>query len=333
MNKLQFLWNKFRSADKKRFIGAVRRVAKATGRPAVVVLADILKCAAKYGTGYVDYESFEMYDMSDEEREGFLTIGKNNELVRELNDPESRKIFDNKALFNERFDKFLKRDWLLLNGSNEAEFEALLKEKGVLIVKPVDQSCGAGIEKITYTEGMDIAGLYAKLIDAQCTLAEELVIQCEEMDALCKSSVNTVRLVTIYNSDDDIAVAAGAIRMGREGNYVDNFNHGGLAVILDASTGLSVTDGYDKERRTYKTVPQIGTVLKGFKVPMWEECKELVTEASKVVPEVRYVAWDVAISRDRGPLLIEGNDYPGQDVTQYPKLNLGTYAAFRKLIR
>ena len=66
---------------------------------------------------------------------------------------------------------------------------------------------------------------------------------------------------------------------------------------------------------------------------MWDECKELVTEAAKVVPEVRYVAWDVAISRDYGPLLIEGNDYPGQDVTQYPKLNLGTYAAFRKLIR
>jgi hypothetical protein len=56
-------------------------------------------------------------------------------------------------------------------------------------------------------------------------------------------------------------------------------------------------------------------------------------DAARVVPQVRYVAWDVAVSRDKGPLLIEGNDYPGQDVTQYPKLGLGTYAALRKLIK
>ena len=333
MPDIKFLWRKFRETDTKRIKLAAKRVAAKTGKPWPAVYADILEYIFKYSTGYVDYEAFEMYDMSPEERAGFLTIGKNNRLVAELNDPAYRKIFDDKALFNERFDSFLKRDWMVLDGNNAEEFAKLLKDKGELIVKPLDQSCGRGIEKIKHEDGMDTGKLYRELYGAGCVLAEEVVVQCAEMDSLCNTSVNTIRLVTIYNSDDDVAVAAGAIRMGRAGNYVDNFNHGGLAVILDASTGLSVTDGYDKERITYKTVPEIGTVLKGFRTPQWEECKQLVRDAAKVVPQVRYVAWDVAVSRDRGPLLIEGNDYPGQDVTQYPKLGLGTYAALRSMIK
>ena len=333
MPNIRFLWRKFRETDTSRIKETARRVAAKTGRPYPLVYADIISCILKYSTGYVDYEAFEMYDMTPEERAGFLTIGKNNQLVAELNDPAYRGIFDNKALFNEKFDAFLKREWMVLDGKNKTEFAALLKDKGELIVKPLDQSCGRGIEKIKHEEGMDTDKLYDELHAAGCILAEEVVVQCDEMNALCDTSVNTIRLVTIYNSDDDVEVAAGAIRMGRAGNYVDNFNHGGLAVILDASTGLSVTDGYDKERITYKTVPEIGTVLKGFRTPQWEECKQLVKDAAKVVPQVRYVAWDVAVSKDKGPLLIEGNDYPGQDVTQYPKLGLGTYAALRKMIR
>jgi hypothetical protein len=333
MTDVRFLWRRFRETDTKRIWQTARRVARKTHRPVVVVFSDIMRCIFTYGTGYVDYEAFEMYDMTKEQREGFLTIGRNNQLVAELNDPAYRGIFDNKAVFNERFDKFLKRDWMVLDGKNSKEFDKLLREKGQLIVKPLDQSCGRGIEKIVYENGMDTESIYNDLYRSGCVLAEEVVVQCAEMDTLCDTSVNTIRLVTIYNSDDDVAVAAGAIRMGRAGNYVDNFNHGGLAVILDVSTGLSATDGYDKERITYKTVPEIGTVLKGFKTPQWEECKQLVMDAARVVPQVRYVAWDVAVSKDKGPLLIEGNDYPGQDVTQYPKLGLGTYAALRKLIK
>lgn len=333
MNRIEFLWKKYRETDTKKIRETAGRVSEKTGRSFASVYLDMLKCIIRYGTGYVDYEAFEMYDMTEEQRAGFLTIGRNNELVLELNDPEYRKYFEDKALFNEKFDSFLKRDWMVLDGRNKEEFAGLLREKGRLIVKPLDQSCGRGIEMITYEEGIDSDALYDRLYSAGCVLAEEVVVQCEGMDALCSTSVNTVRLVTIYNSDDDVAVAAGAIRMGRDGNFVDNFNHGGLAVILDASKGVSVTDGYDKDRNTYTTVPETGTVLKGFMTPQWEACRQLVTDAAKVVPQVRYVAWDVAVSRDHGPLLIEGNSYPGQDVTQYPKLGLGTYAAFRSVIK
>ena len=66
---------------------------------------------------------------------------------------------------------------------------------------------------------------------------------------------------------------------------------------------------------------------------MWDDVVNLVVEAAKVVPQIRYVGWDVAISNKYGPLLIEGNSYPGQDVTQYPKLNLGTYSVMMDAIK
>ena len=44
-------------------------------------------------------------------------------------------------------------------------------------------------------------------------------------------------------------------------------------------------------------------------------CKKAALE----VPEVRYVGWDVAFS-NKGPVIVEGNEYPGYGIIQYFKL-------------
>ena len=44
---------------------------------------------------------------------------------------------------------------------------------------------------------------------------------------------------------------------------------------------------------------------------------ELAKKASLVVDEVRYVGWDIAVT-DKGPVIIEGNEYPGHDIYQLP---------------
>lgn len=333
MINIKFLIKKLGSVNYSAFMKSAGRVSKLTGTPRIVVFKDIMSCVMKHGSGYVDYEAYEMYNMDEKERSEFLTVGRNNTMVKELNKADFRPYFEDKAIFNDKFSKYLKRDWLLLDGKNLSEFEAFCEGKEAFFMKPLDQHSGFGIEKIYMSEVDDIKALYERLVAQNCILAEEMVVQCEDMNKLCTTSVNTIRLVTLLNKAGTKAtVAAGAIRMGREGGFVDNFNHGGLAVILDVSKGESVTDGYDKERITYKETPVLGTKLMGFKVPMWDECIKLVTEAALVVPEVRYVAWDVCVSEKYGPLLIEGNSYPGQDVTQYPKLKLGTYAAFKQVL-
>ena len=47
-----------------------------------------------------------------------------------------------------------------------------------------------------------------------------------------------------------------------------------------------------------------------FNVPLFHEAVELVKECAKVIPEIAYVGWDVAIS-DKGPVIVEGNCFPG----------------------
>ncbi|MCC8357639.1 MAG: hypothetical protein LJU34_07420, partial [Oscillospiraceae bacterium] len=191
--------------------------------------------------------------------------------------------------------------------------------------------CGKGVA-VYYTAAQEPRALYDRLMADRAFLIEDVVVQCGAMASLCPSSVNTVRLVTILNGDE-VSIVAGCVRMGRGESVVDNFNHGGIAATIDTSRGVLCTDGYDKYRATYPVHPATGQAIIGVVIPQWEEIKALVTAGAREVPEVRYVGWDVAITRDDGPVFIEGNAFPGQDVTQYPKLNLGTYSVMRAAIK
>ncbi|MBO5513265.1 MAG: hypothetical protein J5961_01580, partial [Mogibacterium sp.] len=52
-------------------------------------------------------------------------------------------------------------------------------------------------------------------------------------------------------------------------------------------------------------------------VPYWQEIREMIDKASRVVPTVGFVGWDVAVMED-GPVLIEGNTYPASNNIQLP---------------
>ena len=43
----------------------------------------------------------------------------------------------------------------------------------------------------------------------------------------------------------------------------------------------------------------------------------MVKKAAMVIPEFRYVGWDVCLTPN-GPAIVEGNDYPAYDFPQLP---------------
>ncbi len=347
---LSFYLKKLKGLDLSRFRETAKRVSAITGRPWRAVLLDIYFCTIKYGSGHVDYEAFRMYEKNSRQRAEILTVGKNNKLYKQFNDLRYINYFESKAMFNKKFDEYVKRDWMLagegiLYGETEGTalpsdarvpgqgIEALrefIRDKEYIIAKPLGLSCGSGIEKIKVSD-WDPEALYDHLVKDSKPLVEEVVRQHKTMDLLCSTSVNTIRVITILQNGE-AKIVAGGIRMGQNGIFVDNFNAGGIGVVYDLNTGVVISDGYDKQRGVYKTVPESGVTLKGFRIPQWEEIVKLVKEASLVVPQVGYVGWDVAVSADRGPLLIEGNSYPGQDNAQEPDLDAGTYSSIMRIL-
>ena len=51
--------------------------------------------------------------------------------------------------------------------------------------------------------------------------------------------------------------------------------------------------------------------IKGVK-----EAFEMCLKLHKKVPQIRYIGWDVAFT-DNGPVLVEGNEYPGYGLIQH----------------
>ena len=296
--------------DYKRFFVVIKRIHKKTKKNSVYLFFDMVWCGLIYKAGYLDYELFEMYDLNAKQRSTILTRGKNNDFVKKYNDKSYRTLFDNKIKFNTKFKKFLKRDFMLLDEKNEKEFERFIKGKEYIVAKPINGTHGDGIMKIKPDKNT-----YKKLIKTESRLIEDYIIQDKEMDKLNPSSINTLRIVTLYDKGVSTVICT-YLRVGNN-KIVDNFNGGGMVVPVNTNTGVIEYNAIDKAGNIYEKHPATNTKFIGFKVPQFEEAKNFALEASKVVKEVGYIGWDVGLS-NKGPCLIEGNDYPGHDIYQLP---------------
>ena len=89
---------------------------------------------------------------------------------------------------------------------------------------------------------------------------------------------------------------------------------------IDIDTGRVISDACDYEENLYTVHPKTGVMFKGFVIPYWNDILKLVEQASKVVPEVGYIGWDVAITPN-GPIIVEGNNCPGYEWMQVRMIN------------
>ncbi len=322
MGKIRFFLKKLAGMDYKAMVRTAKTVHLRSGKGTLPVLLDIARCGIAYQAGYSDYELFHMETLTEEERKIILTCGKNNEYVRTLNDPAYRRFFSDKAEFNRLFGRYLGRRWLLLNERNAGEFRDFTEGLDRIVVKPLSLSCGRGIE-ILPLAGKEPAALHAELLANGQTLAEEVLVQREEIAALYPHAVNTLRLVTVRGESGAVTVVGSYIRIGAGGNTVDNFNHGGLASPVNPQTGVISHPARNKRNETFTVHPDTGAPLLGFRIPGWDGAMTLARELAGVVPQMRYVGWDICLTPD-GPVVVEGNEYPGNDLYQIPREHIGT---------
>ncbi len=313
----------------------INNIHKKTGKGRLAIFNDMRHCALKYGAGYMDYDLFEMYNLTEEQRDTYITRGRNNELIKKYNNPNYTYIFRNKLEFNKLFTDYIKRDFLKVRGTNKDALQSFILKHQTFMAKPMTGTCGKGIEKINLNDYENIDELCDYLNkEGNNFLLEEVITQCDEVNAIYPDSINTVRIVTILDDDHIPHVICAYFRIGN-GKYVDNFNSGGMVAPVDEETGEVLAPAIDKNKNLYTHHPLTNTPIQGFKFPNWSEALDLVKEASKVMPEVRYVGWDVCFST-KGPLLVEGNEFPGHDIYQLPEHTpnkIGIWPKFTKAFK
>lgn len=323
MNRLCYLLERCRKMNVRRFRKTVVSVSETAGKSRLSTVMDMAQCAWKYGAGYMDYGLFEMYRLNDAQRDTYLTRGRNNELVRRYNQPEYHRIFDDKREFYRVFNRYLRREWIWAEKGNRDHAVKFASEYGELIVKPADGCCGNGVRRIHREEVLACPEAFTGMI------LEERIIQHPHLNRLYPGSVNTARIVTIRKNGLTHIICA-YLRIGN-GGEVDNFNHGGMTAPVDLTTGRITAVAVNKEKEVFSGHPITGVSIEGFQLPDWERALELVREAAEVVPEMGYIGWDVAFSPD-GPLIVEGNNFPGHDIYQLPAHTpdgIGIWPAFQ----
>lgn len=295
---------------------------------------DILWCAARYGAGYYDYVMFGFYNMNGKQRDTYLTRVRNKKVIDMMNDITYSDEFDDKLIFNKKFARFLGRKTLNGETATVEQLAEFLEGQEAIFAKINHGDCGRGVQKLYVKDYESPEAMMAYLRENKLVVLEHVLPQHEEMARLHPSSVNCMRILTDL-VDDEVHIAYVVVKMGRGGGVCDNSGQGGILCRVDENTGKIRSVATDDYFNVFDKHPDTGIDFIGYQIPMFQEAIALAKEAARVIPQVRHVGWDMAITPD-GPAIIEGNDFPGTDLCQlaphYPE-KCGLWPYYKKLLK
>ena len=81
MGNIKYILSRLSKMDYKAMINKVNTVHKKTNKNRISIFFDMTKCAKRYGAGYMDYDLFEMYNLTDEQRDTYITRGRTNSKI------------------------------------------------------------------------------------------------------------------------------------------------------------------------------------------------------------------------------------------------------------
>lgn len=283
-----------------------------------------------HGVALIEYNQYEFYKKKQRERREYVCYREFNKIIEIANKKEDYKYFDNKALFNKTFSEFMGRKWINTAEDDYEQFCELCSTNKELFVKPIDGMCGRGAYMLEIGNEMDTRTAYKRL-NSEKAIVEEVVIQHNELAKFNASSVNTLRIVTMLCADDTVKIMAAVVRLGREGQVVDNFHNYGIVALVDNVTGVVKTTGVDRDFKRYVVHPDSGKVIPGFKIPSWNNIVSTIKKAAHYVPTIRYVGWDIAVGKNGEVIMVEGNKSADHDVTQVAD-QVGKWRKYKPII-
>lgn len=322
---------KLKNINYKRMDDLITYIAEENKVKKAKVYFDFFLNAATRGIGYVDYLKGNYINLSNEEKKNYLTKRNYVRLVKYLNKRGYQMIFHDKIVFNRIFKDYIGRDFIDIREVGYKGFKKFVTGKENVFAKKHNSFGGDGVKKVNIS-GEDLKVLFNQLYNNKQYLIEDTLIQNEYLDWINPKAVNNVRLVTLLK-DGEVYVVFKTLRINAGSEEVISCHD--IYMTLD-DEGNVLGNVVDDECNIYKKHPVTGFKFKGAKIPHMDKALELVKSAAKLVPEMRWIGWDVAITED-GAAIIEGNNYPSFGLHQFYLLNdgeeIGKYKKIKEILK
>lgn len=172
--------------------------------------------------------------------------------------------------------------------------------------------------------------LYKKFGDATFILQEKLNNH-QIIDKIYHNSLNTIKLITILNTNGEVEFFDSVMRFGANGNFVDNASQGGIFVGI-SEDGYLQEVGYHEPGIKQKLVvngthPDTGMKFGGMRLPYWEELLLEAKRFHKFFYGVPSIGWDVAITPNGFVFTETGEDW---EIPVYQVTNGGKRSQYYK---
>lgn len=270
---------------------------------------DVLKSSLSYNISILDYFYFRFYNLNDSERSKYAGTGYMYEYQLKMNPKNSRDILENKFKFLKTYSNFVLHDFTNKTDflGNESIQNRLLSNKSKKIIsKSSDGQCGDGVEVLSL-EKLSKEEIIDRVKNSGNDLVEEFIIQHDDIMKLSPSGLNTVRIFTQLDKENNVCILGARLRLTID-TFVDNLAAGNIAVPIDDKTGIINGVGVysDITKKDEEIHPITKETINGFQIPYWKESIKMVKEAALLRPENKSIGWDIAITNN-GPELLEGN--------------------------
>ena len=232
-----------------------------------------------------------------------------------MSTPDVHKLFLDKAVFNERYAKYVKRGWMVTSGCDRNDIVQFVQRFGSVIAKPIDDFGGHGVKLLRVSDECLDTYIDEIIMGGGRFILEEPICNSDQIKHIAPGSLNTLRIVTVIDRQNQLHIVACLLRMGNGIAITDNYHDGGMACPIELSTYKMKGKAYAMGCKEYTEHPYSHIVFDGYVVDGVKECINLVKEVAFVEPKARYVGWDFAIT-PKGIEILEGNIPPGEDITQ-----------------
>lgn len=267
---------------------------------------------------FQDFLHYRMQNMSKDEISNYMTEEELWDFEKQVNNDQYRKFFNSKKNFYIRFKKYINREIIFLSDVTSEDFSKFLNKYPLVVLKPDDKYAGIGFKLLHKDNYNDFLLNEFQYYKDQNYIAEEYLYQGKEYRDIYDKSLNTVRITSYINNQNQVDILFAVQQFGSKGSLVDNDDDSSLWYVINLESGqIEYVDIDEKTGFIYEQHPDSHIEMKGFQIPHFKEMIDLVKKLAIEIPECRLIGWDIAFLENNKLEIIEGNVTPELMLYQY----------------